>query len=129
MPNLVSTFSPEFGFEINEIFDYIDSVQKDDKTIFWIALGSPLQDHIAAKVYEKTMLPTIAIGAALDFLTGNMKEAPKFMQYRGLEWIFRLYCEPRRLWKRYLLGNQIFVGLALFQLIKFRFQEEVKGDK
>jgi N-acetylglucosaminyldiphosphoundecaprenol N-acetyl-beta-D-mannosaminyltransferase len=126
--NLVSSFSPSLGFHLSEILDYVYALKTNENTLFWIALGSPLQDHIAAKVFEKIQHPTIAIGAALDFLTGNIKESPKVLQYHGLEWVYRLYAEPKRLWKRYLLGNLIFVRLVLFQLIQYRIREVWKNE-
>ena len=60
----------------------------------------------------------IGIGAVFDFIAGKVKRAPKWMQRIGLEWLFRLIQEPRRLWKRYLIGNTIFIWLVLKELVK-----------
>jgi N-acetylglucosaminyldiphosphoundecaprenol N-acetyl-beta-D-mannosaminyltransferase len=57
----------------------------------------------------------VGVGAAFDFLSGNKPQAPRWMQRNGLEWLFRLFSEPRRLWKRYLLGYPRFVTLVLLQ--------------
>ena len=56
------------------------------------------------------------VGAAFDFHAGRVRQAPRWMQRSGLEWLFRLCCEPRRLWKRYLKNNPLFVGSAFLQL-------------
>ena len=58
----------------------------------------------------------IGVGAAFDFHAGLKTQAPRWMQRSGLEWLFRLATEPRRLWKRYLVNNPAFVWLALQQL-------------
>jgi UDP-N-acetyl-D-mannosaminuronic acid transferase (WecB/TagA/CpsF family) len=58
------------------------------------------------------------VGAAFDFHAGNKRTAPAFMQRFGLEWLFRLSQEPRRLWKRYLVTNSIFIGLFIVHALK-----------
>jgi N-acetylglucosaminyldiphosphoundecaprenol N-acetyl-beta-D-mannosaminyltransferase len=55
------------------------------------------------------------VGAAFDFLAGRVRQAPRWMQRSGLEWLFRLCCEPRRLWKRYFKNNPLFVARILCQ--------------
>ena len=59
----------------------------------------------------------IGVGAAFDFLTGAKRQAPVWMQNAGLEWLFRLSQEPRRLWKRYLIYNPLFIVLSLIDLL------------
>jgi N-acetylglucosaminyldiphosphoundecaprenol N-acetyl-beta-D-mannosaminyltransferase len=63
----------------------------------------------------------IGVGAAFDFLAGAKRQAPQWMQGAGLEWLFRLAAEPRRLWRRYLRNNPRFVLLFSRQLISERF--------
>jgi N-acetylglucosaminyldiphosphoundecaprenol N-acetyl-beta-D-mannosaminyltransferase len=63
------------------------------------------------------------VGAAFDFFAGRVKQAPRWMQRSGLEWLFRLGCEPRRLWKRYLKNNPLFVLRAAAQLSGLRRYE------
>jgi N-acetylglucosaminyldiphosphoundecaprenol N-acetyl-beta-D-mannosaminyltransferase len=58
------------------------------------------------------------VGAAFDFHAGRVRQAPRWMQRSGLEWLFRLGCEPRRLWKRYFKNNPLFVLRALGQLTR-----------
>lgn len=62
----------------------------------------------------------IGVGAAFDFLSGAKPQAPRWMQDRGLEWLFRLLTEPRRLWRRYLLNNPRFLTLFALQLWRHR---------
>ncbi len=57
----------------------------------------------------------VGVGAAFDFLAGVKAQAPGFLQRRGLEWLFRLVCEPRRLWRRYLVGNSRFLFHSLIR--------------
>ena len=60
------------------------------------------------------------VGAAVDFLSGSKPRAPRWLQRAGLEWLFRLATEPRRLWRRYLLGNAVFLRLAAAELWRSR---------
>ena len=62
----------------------------------------------------------LGVGAAFDFLAGTKPQAPKWMQSSGLEWLFRLSTEPRRLWRRYLRHNPRFAVLAVVQLLRTR---------
>lgn len=77
--------------------------------IVWLGLGTPKQDTVAARFTERSDLTFVAIGAAFDFLAGEKRQAPRFMREHGLEWLFRLASEPRRLMKRYLIGNSVFI--------------------
>lgn len=84
-----------------EIISKVINIQPD---ILWIGIGSPKQVEIAAKLKSKLKKTTIfCVGAAFDFITNNKKQAPKFVQQTGFEWLFRLVTEPKRLWKRYLI--------------------------
>ena len=71
----------------------------------------------------------LGVGAAFDFHSGRVKQAPAWMQQAGLEWLFRLVMEPRRLWRRYLKHNPRFAVLALLQLAGFHTLKVGKGDK
>jgi N-acetylglucosaminyldiphosphoundecaprenol N-acetyl-beta-D-mannosaminyltransferase len=81
--------------------------------VVWVGLGTPKQDHFVEAFRDRLGVPVVAIGAAFDFLAGEKKMAPRWMQERGLEWLYRLLSEPRRLWKRYLVGNLVFLWGAL----------------
>ncbi len=62
----------------------------------------------------------LGVGAAFDFHAGKIRQAPRWMQRSGLEWFFRLCCEPQRLWKRYLKNNPLFVARILCQVTGLR---------
>lgn len=92
--------------------------------IAFIGLGCPKQDIFAYKHKNKIKAVQICVGAAFDFLSGNKKMAPSWMQKRSLEWLFRLSQEPKRLWKRYFLTNSIFLWYFFLQLTglkKFKY--------
>jgi N-acetylglucosaminyldiphosphoundecaprenol N-acetyl-beta-D-mannosaminyltransferase len=77
----------------------------------WIALGSPKQDLIAQRVSENFNGVIFCVGAAIDFISEHKREAPKFLQDIGLEWLFRWYQEPFRLFKRYTRDNARFIQI------------------
>ena len=84
----------------------------------WIGLGSPKQDYIANGLSQATGLFCIAIGAAMEFVSGERREAPRLVQSLYLEWLFRLFSDPRRLFARYKIGNMIFLWSGLRYLSK-----------
>ena len=89
--------------------------------VVWVGLGSPKQDLWMAKHRERLNAPLlVGVGAAFDFYTGRTHQAPRWMMPLGLEWLFRLLNEPRRLWRRYLLGNPRFVWNVALQRLGLR---------
>jgi N-acetylglucosaminyldiphosphoundecaprenol N-acetyl-beta-D-mannosaminyltransferase len=112
-PNLVvcGKIAPPFMRKAEVLSpDIIDIINKAKPDILWVGLGSPKQDFWMAKnraVLDVSVM--VGIGAAFDFHAGVKPQAPRWMQRSGLEWMFRLWCEPGRLWKRYLVGNTLFV--------------------
>ena len=83
--------------------------------IVFIGLGCPKQDHFAADHRDRIRGVQVCVGAAFDFHAGVKNPAPVWMQRRGLEWVYRLIQEPRRLWCRYLVTNTLFIKKFLFQ--------------
>jgi N-acetylglucosaminyldiphosphoundecaprenol N-acetyl-beta-D-mannosaminyltransferase len=77
--------------------------------IVWVGLGTPKQDFFVHEFSHRVPAAFVAVGAAFDFISGTKPQAPTWMQARGLEWVYRLAKEPRRLWRRYLVGNTLFV--------------------
>ena len=75
----------------------------------FVSLGCPKHELWAHDHYKTLSMPILAVGAAFDFIAGAKPQAPSWLQSIGLEWFFRLLTEPRRLWRRYLLGNPSFV--------------------
>ena len=99
-------FRPSTRIEEQSLAARIRDSQAD---VVWIGLGTPQQDELVHRLRPEVPAVLIPVGAAFDFLAGNKSQAPKWMQQRGLEWLFRLCSEPKRLWRRYLIGNLVFV--------------------
>ncbi|STX04987.1 WecB/TagA/CpsF family glycosyltransferase [Kocuria rosea] len=87
-------------------------IRSSGADIVWVGLGTPKQDFEAQRIAHQLGVTTAAVGAAFDFSAGTKREAPPWMATVGLEWAFRLCTEPRRLWKRYMFGNAIFIKQA-----------------
>jgi N-acetylglucosaminyldiphosphoundecaprenol N-acetyl-beta-D-mannosaminyltransferase len=86
--------------------------------IIWVGLGTPKQDLWMARHRSRLQAPVlVGVGAAFDFHAGRVSQAPRWMQQAGLEWLFRLWQEPGRLWYRYLVYNPMFVLLVLAQTL------------
>ncbi|BBE51025.1 N-acetylglucosaminyldiphosphoundecaprenol N-acetyl-beta-D-mannosaminyltransferase [Ferriphaselus amnicola] len=83
----------------------------------WVSLGCPKQELWMAAHRGRINAVMVGVGAAFDYHAGTIKRAPKWMQDSGLEWFYRLVSEPRRLWKRYLVTNTLFVIGAVRQLL------------
>jgi len=97
-------------------------IKSSGARIVFVGLGCPRQEVWAYEFRERLQMPIIAVGAAFPFLAGTLRQAPQWMQDRGLEWLFRLSSEPRRLWKRYLLLSPMYLLLVACQLAGCRFQ-------
>jgi len=85
--------------------------------ICFVGLGCPRQEVFAYEMRDRLNMPLIAVGAAFAFHAGLLEQAPAWMQKRGLEWLFRLTREPRRLWKRYFTTNPAFLARLVLQKI------------
>lgn len=116
---IVAAHSPSFGFEKNEAEcqAIIDQINRSGATVLAIGVGAPKQELWITKY--KDQLPNIktffAIGATIDFEAGTVRRSPRWMSNVGLEWLFRILCEPKRLWKRYLVHDLPFFWLILQQ--------------
>jgi len=88
--------------------------------ILFVGLGTPKQDRWMGAHRGRIPAVMLGVGAAFDFFAGSKPQAPRWMQRSGLEWLFRLATEPRRLWRRYVLHNPRFVVLAASQLFRER---------
>lgn len=116
---IVGTESPPFR-ELSdpELGEAASRMLAAGTEIVWVGLGTPKQDVAAERLRRLGAAPVIAcVGAAFDFVAGTKRRAPAWMQDSGLEWLHRLASEPERLWKRYLVGNPIFVAGVVKDLI------------
>jgi N-acetylglucosaminyldiphosphoundecaprenol N-acetyl-beta-D-mannosaminyltransferase len=120
--NLVGQISPPFReLTPDEDKEHIHQMNASQPDIIWVGLGTPRQDfwmHQHRSELNASVL--IGVGAAFDFLSGHKQQAPHWMQRNGLEWLFRLITEPRRLWRRYLIDNPLFVVSFVLQTLHLR---------
>jgi len=119
---VTGTYSPPFRpltpEEDEQIVAMINRARPD---IVWVGLGAPKQEYWMAEHVGRLEAPVmVGVGAAFDFHSGRKKQAPRWMQRSGLEWLFRLLTEPRRLWRRYLINNPLFLWLVALQLLGLR---------
>ncbi|MBI4568309.1 MAG: WecB/TagA/CpsF family glycosyltransferase [Planctomycetes bacterium] len=84
--------------------------------VVWVGLGAPKQEQWMARHQGRVRAVMVGVGAAFDFHTGRVRQAPRWMMRLGLEWFFRLLMEPRRLWRRYAYHNPRFVARLLAQV-------------
>jgi N-acetylglucosaminyldiphosphoundecaprenol N-acetyl-beta-D-mannosaminyltransferase len=108
------TFSKDFYVALPS---WLNMISESNTTIVWVGLGTPKQDYVAHEIAQQIPVHAVAIGAAFDYLSGNIIEAPKFVQFFGAEWLYRLAKEPKRLAGRYIIGNLKFLRLILIDYI------------
>lgn len=77
--------------------------------LVWVGIGTPRQDHLVPRLAARCAAVVVPVGAAFDFWSGRVPEAPEMLHGSGMEWAYRLAREPRRLWRRYVFGNPRFV--------------------
>jgi N-acetylglucosaminyldiphosphoundecaprenol N-acetyl-beta-D-mannosaminyltransferase len=106
---IVGAHSPSFGFDKSELecSEIIELINKSDASVLVVGVGAPKQEIWINKYKSKfTKIKLfMALGATIDFEAGNIKRAPVLFQKLGVEWLFRLLNEPKRLWKRYLVDD------------------------
>lgn len=118
---VVGTYCPFYGFESDpiELARINHTIQTANPDILFVALGSPKQELWIYNNYKSLGVPiSLGIGASFELVSGVVPRAPKLMQRIGMEWLFRLVMEPRRLWKRYVICNTLFVWLILKECLK-----------
>ena len=122
---IVGTYTPPFrSLRQDEQYDLLRDVQNAKPDILWVGLSTPKQECFMAEYVERLHVPLlIGVGAAFDFHTGRIREAPAWIKRAGLQWLHRLLQDPRRLWKRYLFNNPVFLWLIALQLLKLRSHE------
>jgi N-acetylglucosaminyldiphosphoundecaprenol N-acetyl-beta-D-mannosaminyltransferase len=115
---VVGTFMPPFRpLNAAEEKDLQAQLRAARPDILWVGLSTPKQEKFMAEFMPKLDVTLmIGVGAAFDFHAGRARQAPRWMQRSGLEWLFRLACEPRRLGKRYLKNNPLFAWKIAGQL-------------
>lgn len=94
-----------------------------------VGLGCPRQEVWVYEYGDELSMPLLAVGAAFDFIAGTLPQAPRSMQRAGLEWLYRFAQEPRRLWKRYLLLNPLYMMLLVQQMLRLRSFDPEAGSR
>jgi len=107
----------------------VDAIDAAGVKILFVGLGCPKQERWMAAHRESLRCPMVGVGAAFDFIAGVKRQAPRWMQRLGLEWLFRLLAEPRRLWRRYLIGNPRFVYHFARELLRAASESPVRAGR
>ena len=115
---MVAPFAPFDSHELDSLANFLGT---KGPAIVWVGIGTPAQDVLASELAKRVDGVFMAVGAAFEFMAGLKPEAPEILSRLGLEWLFRLVSEPQRLWKRYLVGNSVFV----YAVVKHAVMERV----
>lgn len=116
--SVAGVYSPPFApVDDQFINECVEQILESNPDVVWLGLGTPKQDVVGTELSARLGLPVVNVGAAFDFMAGNVREAPRWVQRSGFEWAYRLIAEPRRLWKRYLFGNTRFLVAASIDLL------------
>ena len=116
---IAGTHSPPFReLSLAEEAADVERIQQSGAAVVFVGLGCPKQEEWMHRQLGKLNAVMIGVGAAFSFHSGEVSQAPRWMMRFGLEWLFRLCQEPRRLWMRYLLANSAFIYLFSKQLLK-----------
>jgi N-acetylglucosaminyldiphosphoundecaprenol N-acetyl-beta-D-mannosaminyltransferase len=125
---VVYAVSPPFRpLTAAEDADMVARVNASGARLLFVGLGAPKQERWMAGHQGRVEVVMVGVGAAFDFLAGRKRQAPANLQRLGLEWLFRLASEPRRLWRRYLYRNPRFVALFVAQLVRGRLAGPTAG--
>ena len=129
---VAGTYSPPFrALTAEEEVEVLQRIRAAAPDVLWVGLSTPKQEEWMHAFRPRFCVPVlVGVGAAFDVNSGRHRQAPRWMREHGLEWLFRLLQEPRRLWRRYLLRGSEFlflVALELLGLKKFDATAEGKG--
>jgi N-acetylglucosaminyldiphosphoundecaprenol N-acetyl-beta-D-mannosaminyltransferase len=114
-----------FLFKSMDAENDISVINASGADILFVALGTPGQESWIIKNKDKINVPVIiATGSGIDYLTGVKKRAPNLIRILGLEWVFRLFQEPARLWNRYIIQNPIFIFKIIKQKVNLLIKKE-----
>jgi len=129
--NICGVYSPSFReMTEDELQSLANEINSKDTNIVWIGLSTPKQEIFAYRLSKYTNVNFLCtVGAAFDFHTGRVRQAPKIIQKIGMEWFFRLLMEPQRLWKRYFKVVPLFIWYNIVDILNGEFfQNTVKAQ-
>lgn len=130
-PNLKVAGSQPSKFRqttVEEKKQVIEQIRNSGAAITFVGLGCPRQEVWVYEYVNDLSMPVLAVGAAFDFWAGNLPKAPEFLSQLGLEWLYRLLQEPKRLWRRYVLLNPLYLWLLFLQAFKLRKFEPLEAS-
>lgn len=122
-PNIIiETYSPPYKAQFNDEDNkkIIDAINQANPDLLWIGMTAPKQEKWVYSHWDELKIHCHVgtIGAVFDFFAGTVERAPKWWQQHGIEWLYRLMKEPKRMWKRYIIGNSLF----LWNIAKEKFK-------
>jgi N-acetylglucosaminyldiphosphoundecaprenol N-acetyl-beta-D-mannosaminyltransferase len=119
---IAGTYCPPFrALTEEEDRDVYEKIRASRADVVWVGLSTPKQERWMTSHREMLNVPVmVGVGAALDFHTGRVAQAPRWMRENGMEWFFRLMSEPRRLWRRYLVNGSEFAWLVMLEQLGLR---------
>lgn len=109
--------SPPFNKEWDNNY-YVNQINSSKSNVVFVALGCPLQEKWMCENYKNIKAVMLGVGGAFPVYAGTLKRSPKWMAHNGMEWLFRLIKEPKRMWKRYLVTNTLFIYFLIQRLLK-----------
>lgn len=127
---IAGTYSPPFEpLTDSEVTRIAAAVDKSGANIVWVGMGMPKQELLIPRLASHLRgVSLLGVGAAFDIVSGVQPEAPHWMQGRGLEWLFRLAHEPKRLWQRYAINNPLFIALVARDFVARRLRRLLKRN-
>lgn len=127
---VAGTFTPPFRpLTEGEEGELLSLIQETKPHFFWVGLSTPKQERFMAAFLEKYResfqdwdhgFVMLGVGAAFDFHSGRVAQAPRWIQRSGFEWLFRVCKDPKRLWKRYAIGNSLFIAKVIPAMMGLR---------
>ncbi len=121
---IACSIAPPFrALTTEEDVEYTRKIEASGARILFVGIGCPKQEKWMSAHKGRIFMPMLGVGAAFDFHSGSVKQSPSWLQSLGLEWVFRLMMEPRRLWRRYAWHNPRFVIFFTHQWIKKVLQD------
>jgi len=119
---IAGTYCPPFRtLSAEEDAEIVDAIHLAAPDVLWVGLSTPKQEMWMREHRDRLGVPVmVGVGAAFDFLSAHKRQAPQWMREHGLEWLFRVLQEPRRLWRRYLVNGTEFVFLVALELLGWR---------
>jgi len=119
---IIAGYEPSKFRRLNpqERLEVIDRIKNSQANAVILGLGCPRQEVWAYEYRNDLSIPILAVGAAFDFFAGTLPQAPKVLQDAGLEWLYRFVQEPKRLWRRYVILNPLYVWNIVLQYLRLK---------